>query len=132
LLAVYLKAALSHRQNALSFLPIASNLAPTKIFCEHNFCERQSHCVSELARDGLIPDNTSSPELPQARLQLRRQTVQHLAAGCGLHHRLSRFLCLRVNGFDPTTHSLRALGLMRGGLGCQTDRRMYLLHRSLH
>jgi len=51
---------------------------------------------------------TLSPELPQARLQLRRQAIQHLAAGRGFHHSLCGTLGLGMDHLDPPTHRMRA------------------------
>jgi hypothetical protein len=62
------------------------------------------------------PTVSSRPKLPQARLELRRQPIQHLAAGRGLDHGLSGFLSLGMNRLDTPTHSLRALRLMRRGV----------------
>mgnify|MGYP001614424812 CR=1 FL=1 len=81
----------------------------------------------------IAPDQTTlSPKLPQAGLQLRRQPIQHLATGRSLHHRLRRTLGLGVDHLDPTTHRMRALGLMLGSPSRQANRRMHLLHRGLH
>ena len=74
----------------------------------------------------------SSPKLPQTRLQLRRQTIQHFATGRGFVHRLRRPLGLRMNNLNPTPHRMRTLRLMHRRFRRITNGRVHLFNRRLH
>ena len=71
------------------------------------------------AATNLVYCSEGSPELPQTRFELRRQPVQHLAAGRGLGHRLGRTFGLGMDHFHPPTHRISPLRLMLGGLLAQ-------------